>query len=142
MISRSLGPEFGGAIGVVFSFANSAMAALNIVGFSESMISLLHDNGVQIIDGAQNDNRIISCVTIVVLQSIIIIGMEWEAKAQMGLLVILLVAMGDFIIGAFMGPQTEQQRAQGWLGLNGLFVQVRKFNLEFFCNLAGHPCLS
>jgi solute carrier family 12 sodium/potassium/chloride transporter 2 len=58
------------------------MAALNTVGFSESMISLLQTNGVKIIDGAQNDNRIISCITICVLQAIIIIGMEWEAKAS------------------------------------------------------------
>jgi solute carrier family 12 sodium/potassium/chloride transporter 2 len=80
MISRSLGPEWGGAIGVVFSFANSGMAALNTVGFSESMIALLKVNGIQIVDGGQNDNRIISCCAIVLLQSIIVIGMEWEAK--------------------------------------------------------------
>lgn len=58
------------------------MAALNTVGFSETMIALLKENGVKIIDGAQNDNRIISCVTIIILQSIIIIGMEWEAKVS------------------------------------------------------------
>jgi len=82
MISRTLGPEWGGAIGVVFSFANAGMAALNIVGFSESMIALLKANGVQIVDGGQNDNRIISCAAIILLQSIIIIGMEWEAKVS------------------------------------------------------------
>lgn len=82
MISRSLGPEWGGAIGVVFSFANAGMAALNTVGFSESMISLLGTHGIQIVDGGQNDNRIISCIAIVVLQSIIVIGMEWEAKVS------------------------------------------------------------
>lgn len=82
MISRSLGPEWGGAIGVVFSFANAGMAALNTVGFSESMISLLSSHGLQIVDGGQNDNRIISCIAIVVLQSIIVIGMEWEAKVS------------------------------------------------------------
>jgi len=82
MISRSLGPEFGGAVGIVFSFANAGMAALNIVGFSESMISLLGAEGVQIIDGGKNDNRIISVVALIILQSIIVIGMEWEAKVS------------------------------------------------------------
>lgn len=62
------------------SFANAGMAALNTVGFSESMISLLNEHGLKIVDGGQNDNRIISVIAIIVLQSIIIIGMEWEAK--------------------------------------------------------------
>jgi hypothetical protein len=30
LISRSLGPEFGGAIGIVFSFANAVAAAMYI----------------------------------------------------------------------------------------------------------------
>ncbi|ODM98389.1 Bumetanide-sensitive sodium-(potassium)-chloride cotransporter [Orchesella cincta] len=122
MISRSLGPEWGGAIGVVFSFANSGMAALNTVGFSESMISLLSSHGLKIVDGGQNDNRIISCIAIVALQSIIVIGMEWEAKAQVGLLVILLVAMTDFVIGAFIGPQNDLDYSRGWIGLNGTLL--------------------
>ena len=82
MISRSLGPEWGGAIGVVFSFANAGMAALNTVGFSESLISLLKESGYQIVDGGQNDNRIISVIAVVLLQGIIVVGKEYEAKVS------------------------------------------------------------
>jgi solute carrier family 12 sodium/potassium/chloride transporter 2 len=74
MVSRSLGPEWGGAVGVVFSFANAGMAALNTVGFSESLQALLKSFDLQIVDGGQNDNRIISVCAIIILQSIIIIG--------------------------------------------------------------------
>ncbi|XP_021955574.1 bumetanide-sensitive sodium-(potassium)-chloride cotransporter [Folsomia candida] len=124
MIARTIGPEWGGAVGIIFSFSNFGMAALNTVGFSESFISLLQTHGVKIVDGAQNDNRIISCLTIIILQSIIVIGMEWEAKAQMGLLVILLVAMIDFVVGAFMGPKGTEEVAKGWVGLSGpLFLE-------------------
>jgi hypothetical protein len=35
MISRTLGPEVGGSIGLIFSFANAVSASLNIVGSSE-----------------------------------------------------------------------------------------------------------
>jgi len=41
MISRNLGPEFGGAIGIVFSLANCVGAAMYIIGFSETIQNLL-----------------------------------------------------------------------------------------------------
>lgn len=37
MISRSLGPQFGGAIGLMFTVANSIAVAMYIVGFCESL---------------------------------------------------------------------------------------------------------
>ena len=41
MISRSLGPEFGGAIGLVFSMANAVAVAMYVVGFAETIRDLL-----------------------------------------------------------------------------------------------------
>lgn len=44
------------------------------------------------------------------------IGMEWEAKAQLGLLVILLIALVDFLIGSFVGPKDDKEYAKGFVG--------------------------
>ena len=44
VISRSLGPEFGGSIGLIFSFANAVGAAMYIVGFSETVRDLMKVN--------------------------------------------------------------------------------------------------
>lgn len=41
MISRTLGPEIGGPIGVVFSFANALACAMNTVGFAEVVRDLM-----------------------------------------------------------------------------------------------------
>ena len=41
LISRSLGPEFGGAIGIVYSFANAIGAAINVIGFAETIVAVL-----------------------------------------------------------------------------------------------------
>lgn len=80
MISRSLGPEFGGSIGLIFSLANAVACAMYVVGFCESMLDLLASFSLQIIDGGIQDVRIIGSITIVVLLLIVVIGMEWEAK--------------------------------------------------------------
>ena len=81
MISRSLGPEFGGSIGLIFSLANAVAVAMYIVGFCESLLSLLWNSfGITIIDGAVQDTRIIGSITVLLLLIIVVIGMEWEAK--------------------------------------------------------------
>jgi solute carrier family 12 sodium/potassium/chloride transporter 2 len=43
MISRTLGPEFGGAIGLIFSVANAIGVAMYIVGFSETVRDLVRE---------------------------------------------------------------------------------------------------
>lgn len=41
MISRSIGPDFGGAIGVIFAIANAVAVSMYVVGFSETVRDLL-----------------------------------------------------------------------------------------------------
>ena len=38
---RSLGPEFGGAIGLIFSLANAVGVAMYIVGFCETVRDIM-----------------------------------------------------------------------------------------------------
>ncbi|CAH1407510.1 unnamed protein product [Nezara viridula] len=118
MISRSLGPEFGASIGLIFSLANAVACAMYTVGFCESLLSLLASFNYSLVDGGVQDMRIFGSITIVILLAIVVIGMEWEAKAQIGLLVILLAAIIDFFIGALMGPQNDESKAKGFIGFS------------------------
>ena len=86
MISRSLGPEFGGSIGLIFSLANAVACAMYVVGFCESMNDLLKSLGASIIDNGVQDVRIIGSITVLILLMIVVVGMEWEAKVNLKIL--------------------------------------------------------
>ncbi|KAM5193000.1 solute carrier family 12 member 2 isoform 2-T2 [Mantella aurantiaca] len=113
LISRSLGPEFGGAIGLIFAFANAVAVAMYVVGFSETVVELLEESNAVMVDQT-NDIRIIGAITVVILLGISVAGMEWEAKAQIVLLVILLLAICDFFIGTVI--PLEDKKAKGFFG--------------------------
>ncbi|XP_046634308.1 bumetanide-sensitive sodium-(potassium)-chloride cotransporter-like [Daphnia pulicaria] len=116
MISRSLGPEFGAAIGIIFALANAVAVSLHTVGFCEALNDMLEELGVQIVDGDLNDIRIVGSVTLVVLAMIVGIGMEWEAKAQLLFMGILMVALANFILGSFLGPSDIDKFSKGFVG--------------------------
>ncbi|XP_027029425.2 solute carrier family 12 member 2 isoform X1 [Tachysurus fulvidraco] len=101
LISRSLGPEFGGSIGLIFAFANAVAVAMYVVGFSETVVELLHESNLIMLDKT-NDIRIVGIITVIILLGISVAGMEWEAKAQIFLLVILIIAIFNYFIGTFI----------------------------------------
>nr|XP_056721797.1 solute carrier family 12 member 1 [Euleptes europaea] len=112
LISRSLGPEFGGSIGLIFAFANAVAVAMYVVGFAETVVELLKSSNVIMVDQT-NDIRIIGAITVVVLLGISVAGMEWEAKAQVILLIILLIAIVNFFIGTVI-PSNREKKARGF----------------------------
>uniref|UniRef100_A0A8C7ZL76 Solute carrier family 12 member 1 n=1 Tax=Oryzias sinensis TaxID=183150 RepID=A0A8C7ZL76_9TELE len=112
LISRSLGPEFGGSIGLIFAFANAVAVAMYVVGFAETVVDLLIEHNALMIDPI-NDIRIVGCITVVLLLGISVAGMEWEAKAQILLLVILLVAIVNVFVGTAI-PATEDKKSKGF----------------------------
>ncbi|XP_037950069.1 bumetanide-sensitive sodium-(potassium)-chloride cotransporter-like [Teleopsis dalmanni] len=119
IISRSLGPEFGASVGIVFAFANAVAASMNTIGFCDSLNDLLKHNGLKIVDGSINDVRIVGVCAILVLILICCVGMEWESKAQNFLIVTIVLAIFNFIIGAAIGPQgKEEDIAKGFVGFS------------------------
>ncbi|XP_053405857.1 solute carrier family 12 member 3-like isoform X2 [Mercenaria mercenaria] len=128
MISRSLGPEYGGAIGMIFSVANAVAVAMYVVGFAETVRDLLLAHNALMVD-EENDIRIIGFITISLLLAIAIIGMEWEARAQVILLGVLLIAMLNFVIGTFI-PPSEAKLSKGFTGYRG-DVFVDNFSPNF-----------
>uniref|UniRef100_A0AAQ5ZMT2 Solute carrier family 12 member 2 n=1 Tax=Amphiprion ocellaris TaxID=80972 RepID=A0AAQ5ZMT2_AMPOC len=127
LISRSLGPEFGGSIGLIFAFANAVAVAMYVVGFAETVVELLNDVDALMTDEL-NDIRIVGTLTVILLLGISVAGMEWEAKAQIVLLVILLGAIANYFIGTFM--PSESKEPKGFFGYHTAIL-LENFGPDF-----------
>uniref|UniRef100_A0A4W5R793 Solute carrier family 12 member 3 n=1 Tax=Hucho hucho TaxID=62062 RepID=A0A4W5R793_9TELE len=112
LISRSLGPELGGSIGLIFAFANAVAVAMHTVGFAETVQALMQESGASIVDPI-NDIRIIGVITVTCLLAISLAGMEWEAKAQVLFFFVILVSFANYIVGTII-PATPQKQAKGF----------------------------
>uniref|UniRef100_A0A6Q2XX41 Solute carrier family 12 member 2 n=1 Tax=Esox lucius TaxID=8010 RepID=A0A6Q2XX41_ESOLU len=119
LISRSLGPEFGGSIGLIFAFANAVAVAMYVVGFAETVVELLSSTDCIMTDEI-NDIRIVGTITVILLLGISVAGMEWEAKAQIFLLIVLITAIFNYFIGTFIPLKSKE--AQGFFGYNSAIM--------------------
>lgn len=125
MISRTLGPELGGPIGVVFSFANALACALNTVGFSEAVRDLLIEYDAVIVD-PENDVRIVGLVTVTLLLLISLAGMEWEAKAQILFFLVLMVSFINYFVGTLL-PASQEKQSKGFFNYRSEIFQENLF---------------
>ncbi|XP_040191794.1 solute carrier family 12 member 3-like [Rana temporaria] len=117
LISRSLGPELGGSIGLIFAFANAVAVAMHTVGFSETVRDLLIEYNAVIIDPV-NDIRIIGVITVTVLLFISLAGMEWEAKAQVIFFIVIMISFVSYLVGTII-PPSEEKQSKGFFSYQG-----------------------
>ncbi|KAG9475127.1 hypothetical protein GDO78_003538 [Eleutherodactylus coqui] len=112
LISRSLGPELGGSIGLIFAFANAVAVAMHTVGFAETVRDLMQENDATIVDPS-NDIRIIGIITVAVLLGISLAGMEWEAKAQVIFFIVIMISFVNYLVGTVI-PASDEKKAKGF----------------------------
>ncbi|REK06723.1 MAG: amino acid permease [Planctomycetota bacterium] len=92
LISRSLGIEFGGAIGVVLFLAQSISVAMYVIGFSEAARDALPTGGLSLAVVATIVNTgVFACV---------LIGAGWTIKVQYLILSLLGASLLSFYLGA------------------------------------------
>lgn len=93
LISRTLGPAFGGAIGAVLFLAQAVSVAFYCIGFGEAAASILgfsHALAPQALAGG----------AIVVLFFFAWAGADWASKLQMLIMGILIAALVSVFVGA------------------------------------------
>lgn len=92
LISRSLGVEFGGAIGVVFFLAQAISVALYCLGFAEAVVDSFPGLG-------WNVNLVASLTNLAVFGAVMV-GASWAIKIQYGILAVLAASLVSFFVGA------------------------------------------
>lgn len=91
LISRSLGVEFGGAIGLVFYLAQAVSVSMYVIGFAEAYtIAVSADLSVSTI----------ATITNIAVFLCVFIGAGWTIKVQYVILAVLVGSLVSFYVGA------------------------------------------
>jgi len=115
LISRSIGPNIGGAIGLLFSLGMSVAVAMYVIGFCETLTSQLEDAGFSLTGNTLNDVRVYGLVVLFINFVMAYIGTAWVIKMQIGLLALLVCAILTFIFGTEFSPKNL---SEGFIGYN------------------------
>jgi amino acid transporter len=92
LISRSLGVEYGGAIGLVFFLAQAISVAMYIIGFSEAFLATFPDVGISM--------AALASIVNIVIFICVLIGAGWVIKIQYFILAVLMASLVSFFSGA------------------------------------------
>ena len=106
LISRTLGLEFGGAIGIVLFLAQSVSIAFYCIGFGEVLARMLPLQG-------GNYTQIIAAVAVGFLFIFAWLGTDWATRFQYVVMTILVAALLSFFIGG-IAKWNNELLVQNW----------------------------
>lgn len=55
---------------------------------------------------------------ILIMVIVCAVGMDWEAKAQNFLVITIVAAIIDYVVGTILGPTSNEEIAQGFVGFS------------------------
>ncbi|KAJ2231912.1 hypothetical protein IWW45_005369, partial [Coemansia sp. RSA 485] len=121
MLSRSLGPEFGGSIGLMFYIGTLLSGALNAVAFVEPLLSNFGKNGghiVKLFPEGWYWSILYSSVLLVFCTTVCLIGARMFAKASTILSTLIIASTGMIILSfALRQPFVNEDKSiyyTGW----------------------------
>ncbi|KAI6216612.1 Solute carrier family 12 member 1 [Aphelenchoides besseyi] len=116
VLSRALGPEFGGVVGVMFSLANIGMASLYVVGIAEFAVDLITEAGYGTVTSSKSyDIRFFSLLICAVLMLITFAGPKVENGFTLIFFSTYFLSYVNWIVGTFL-PLTPYQSKRGVTG--------------------------
>jgi amino acid transporter len=92
LISRTLGHQFGGAIGMVLYLAQSVSVAFYCIGFAEAVVALQ-------LTAPWMTPRVIASIAVGLLFILAWLGADWATRFQYGVMTLLTAALFSFFLG-------------------------------------------
>ena len=113
IISRTLGPEFGGALGLVLYLAQSVSIAFYCIGFGEALVAMLPP------DLAMSP-RLAAALAVTALFGLAWLGADWATRFQYIVMALLIAALASFYAGALEAWKPAQVRLDWYTPDGGL----------------------
>eukprot|EP00123_Amoebidium_parasiticum_P018112 comp24105_c0_seq1/m.43570 comp24105_c0_seq1/g.43570 ORF comp24105_c0_seq1/g.43570 comp24105_c0_seq1/m.43570 type:complete len:621 (-) comp24105_c0_seq1:702-2564(-) len=149
IIKQALGTQIGGTIGVIYFFGLATMNAVFVLGFAEAFCDVCGWNSQDI-----GNLRTVGMVVELLVLGVCLMGVEWIVKLQLFLLLLLMGAIFNFIIGGFITPTFNQfftsnmsaryDKNTGFFDMLGLFFATTS-GIMAGANMSGdlrHPSVS
>ncbi len=108
LISRTLGAEYGGALGIVLFLAQSVSIAFYAIGFGEALAAILGDASPL---GPQG----IAAAAVAALFLLAWLGADAATRFQFGIMAVLIASLVAFFLGGFRAWNGELLR-ENWTG--------------------------
>jgi amino acid transporter len=101
VISRTLGPEFGGALGLVLFLAQSVSIAFYCIGFGEALAAIVPAAWTL-------SPRLAAAAAVSALFVLAWLGADWATRFQFVVMALLIAALASFYTGAFSQWNPQQ----------------------------------
>ncbi|KAE8603573.1 hypothetical protein XENTR_v10014376 [Xenopus tropicalis] len=139
MISRALGPEFGGSIGIMFFLANVCGSALYILGLVEAIVDMFGfspdqavKNGLHVLPITYWYEFLYGTVLLLICLVVCLVGASIYAKATFIIFLVVMVVLISVFISFFAVKETVVPLPQGntSISVNGTFTGFKLSTLK------------
>ncbi|ESO06946.1 hypothetical protein HELRODRAFT_76849 [Helobdella robusta] len=107
LISHVLGSKVATPIALLYCFGQAIACSLCVLAFGESITNLLGWNNIWM-------EKLIACAALLFILGVAVLGVSWMIGLQILLIIILFIAILDFIVGSFF----VSNPASGVVGYN------------------------
>jgi potassium/chloride transporter 9 len=151
MISRALGPEFGGSVGIIFYLANVFACSINTLGFVEALTTnLAKTTGIlaEVLPNTDEWRYLYGTIALVFCLVICLVGAGLFAMASVVIFVAVMIALVSVMVSfVVVSPRWEVVESNSSCNSNTSsnsntstfsYNHTQAFGFQYLCHCRGH----